>query len=1364
MLLANKNFPLVGPSRTALLGTLAALVFAANCAGAPGTVAITGMTTSASAPGGFISVGANMWVTDAALGLCQVAGGKLTNCVLPPTSSLLVHAVLGQPAFDAATGFAYVPDMGTASKGIWRYHFNGKVFDTPFNLAATAGLGAQRPGAVTLGDEVAPNLYASMTTNASYVRVNLPATAAQTVDKMGTTVSGSSARGLAFVGPQLWIADSGPNADGISVLPAAATCGTKCRPTINPQIGVPGPLSIAFDSVNSYAYIGTSFGVFRYNLLDGQTVLYSKYWVAGVNSGLMTNVNAVGVDSVGTLYYVNDPTASQAVGAATGYTVALNSPADGLGPLGSPPATIQPFISTAPAFANYATLYSTGLTTPKGAVFMGTHVWVVDTTLGFCKVDTTQPAPSLTSCAVLPVGFVPGGPAYDKVNHFVYLPDTTAAGAGIMRLPYAVATETVGLATTFMANTALVAAVAGSTAPTALAVDSNGLLYAAMAGTNQILRVNPAAKAPAPKVATIGNMFDPGSLNIAFHNNDLWAVEKASLSIIYGATLCQGNCVQLFFPQAMQTPPLAVTSDGVNVYIGDGQKVFLFDPVANVLSTMADTGLIAGVATAFSNIAGLALDGQGHLFAADAGPMWQFSTAGAAGGGSPATITSITPVQAPEGSTTPVTITGTNFVAAGLVVSTCASGAVVPGNVTVVSPTQILATFTTNPVGPIGACNITVTTTGGVSAPSAGSIFTVLIGPAALTSVTPNSGFRGHAAVPVVIAGANMGLGTINPIAGITISNTVINAAGTQTTANFLISGTAALGPQNLSMNTPSGQSNILPFTINAAPPVLTSISPAFGAAGTVAITLTGTDLFGATINPPAGFTVNPAPAPVVTATSITATLSIATTVLAGPQSITVTGPGGISNPMTFTVLPGLTSIAVSSARSGAVTTVTLTGTSLAGVTTVNAGANIVVSNVAATAGIVTATFTSALAAPLGPQSVTVTDINGTSNAVTFTLTASVPVLNTIAPNTATSFGTGSTVAITLSGTGLAGSALNLPVGITLSAGSLVSTFSTVTANIVIAGNAPLGLQNIGVTTAGGISNTVSITVFPLAPLLNTIAPTTSAAGATITVTLTGTGFAGTTSVNTVPGAGITATIVSVTATQVTAQFVIAASATTQQISVTNLNGTSNSVTFGIVPTLTSISPASNPAGLTVPVTLTGTSLTGATSINAGAGITATIVSVVSSTQINASFVITAAAAQGNRNITVTTPGGTTGAVVFNVLPPPPTITSINSPFTRSATVNNQGVSVGGATLATATSITAVKVFRNGIAIPIVVSANPVAGSIIVSSGTYVAAATQLKWNWTMPTSLPVSSGTNVYTMTVTTPSGTSAPFGFTVQ
>jgi hypothetical protein len=1350
MLLANKNFPLIGPSRTALIGTLAALVFAAHCAAAPGTIAVTGMTTSGSAPGGFIYDGLRMWVTDAVQGLCQINGGKLSNCVLPPTSLLGVHAVLGQPAFDPTTRLAYVPDMGAGSKGIWRYNFNGTIFNTPVNIAATAGLGALRPGAVTIGDD--GNLYASMTANNSFVRVNLPAVGtAQVVDQMGNTLSGAPARGLAYVGPQLWIADT----DGESVIPAASACATKCRPTVNVQVGVPNPLSIAFDQVNSLVYMGTSFGVFQYNLLTGQSALYSKHWQNGAVSGLFTNVNALGVDTAGNLYFIDDPTASQVAGGATAYSVPANSLPDGLGNLGSPAPTVPPFLSPAPAFANYAQLYSSGLTAPTGAIYMGTHAWVTDGTLGFCKVVPTLPAPSLTACAVLPVGFVAGSPAYDKVSKQAYLADTAGAG-GIVKVLFNSTTETVGAATTVVPNTVLVAAVAGSTAPTALTMGPDGQLYAAMAGTNQILRVSTPAAAT-HKVTFIGTIFDPGSVSIAFHNSDLWAAEKASASIIYGATLCQGPCTSLFFPQAMQLPPLAVTSDGTNVYIGDGEKVMMFDPIANVYSTMADTGLIAGVPTVFSNISGLASDGLGHLFAADAGPMWLIASTG----GAPPTITSMVPVQAPESSTKAVTITGTNFLATSLVVSTCASGAITPGNVTVVSPTQITATFAINPVGPLGACNITVTTPGGASAASAGSSFTVLIGPPALTSITPASGFRGHAAVPVSIAGANMGLGSINPIAGITISNTVVNATGTLTTANFLISGTAALGAQNVIMSTPSGPSNALLFTIAAAPPVLATIAPSQGVAGsTVAVTLTGTDLFGATINPPAGFTVAAVPAPVVTATSITATLAIASTVQAGLQNITVTGPGGPSNAVTFRILPALTSIAAVSARSGATTLVTLTGTSLSGVTSVNAGANITVTGMTVvSATSITATFTSVLAAPLGAQSVTVTDINGTSNAVTFTLTASVPVLNTIAPLTG---GTGATVAITLNGTGLLGATLNLPAGITV-VGTPSTTFSTVTANILIAGNATLGSPTITVTTAGGTSNTVSFTVFALSPLLNTIAPLTSAAGVTVPVTLTGRGFTGTTSVNTGLGLGIAVSSFTIVSdSQINATFVIALSASTQQISVSNPNGTSNSLTFGIVPTLSSISPNSKPASLSLVVTLTGTSLTGATAIGTGtAGIAVSGITVVSSTQITATFTIAANAVQGAHNITVTTPGGTTGAQVFTVLPPPPTITSINAPFTRGS---NQGVSLAGASFTGANAITAVQVFLNGVQVPLVVSANPVAGSIIVTSGSFQAAATQLKWNWTMPTSLPVSSGTQVYTITVTTPSGTTAPFGFAVK
>ena len=249
------------------------------------------------------------------------------------------------------------------------------------------------------------------------------------------------------------------------------------------------------------------------------------------------------------------------------------------------------------------------------------------------------------------------------------------------------------------------------------------------------------------------------------------------------------------------------------------------------------------------------------------------------------------------------------------------------------------------------------------------------------------------------------------------------------------------------------------------------------------------------------------------------------------------------------------------------------------------------------------------------------------------------------------------------------------------------------------------------------------------------------------------------------PGAvsGVTVSSFTVVSnTQITATLAIAATASTTTISVTNPNGASNAVTLGIVPalispTLVGIAPSSKPAGTSVNVTLTGTSLTGATAINAGANITVSNLVVVNPAQIAATFAIASGAAQGNRNITVTTPGGTTNAVVFNVLPPPPAITQINSPFGRG---NNQGVTLQGTNFTGANAITAVTVLLNGGAVPI---NNPALGPSITASG-FQAGAAQLRWQWTIPATLPPSSGTNAYTITVTTLNGTSAPFAFTVQ
>ena len=77
-------------------------------------------------------------------------------------------------------------------------------------------------------------------------------------------------------------------------------------------------------------------------------------------------------------------------------------------------------------------------------------------------------------------------------------------------------------------------------------------------------------------------------------------------------------------------------------------------------------------------------------------------------------------------------------------------------------------------------------------------------------------------------------------------------------------------------------------------------------------------------------------------------------------------------------------------------------------------------------------------------------------------------------------------------------------------------------------------------------------------------------------------------------------------------------------------------------------------------VTLTGTNfIVGATTVNVGAGMTATNVVVGSSTSLTANFVLDPAAVVGPRIVTVTTAGGTSVPQGFTINLPPPTLTSV---------------------------------------------------------------------------------------------------------
>src|SRR5207248_756954 len=88
-------------------------------------------------------------------------------------------------------------------------------------------------------------------------------------------------------------------------------------------------------------------------------------------------------------------------------------------------------------------------------------------------------------------------------------------------------------------------------------------------------------------------------------------------------------------------------------------------------------------------------------------------------------------------------------------------------------------------------------------------------------------------------------------------------------------------------------------------------------------------------------------------------------------------------------------------------------------------------------------------------------------------------------------------------------------------------------------------------------------------------------------------------------------------------------------------------------PAISSISPALAGLGSTIDITLTGTSfIMGGTAIDPIAGITISNVNVISATLMSAVFTVSPEAATGNRNVTVTTVGGTSNIVSLRITDP----------------------------------------------------------------------------------------------------------------
>jgi IPT/TIG domain len=205
-------------------------------------------------------------------------------------------------------------------------------------------------------------------------------------------------------------------------------------------------------------------------------------------------------------------------------------------------------------------------------------------------------------------------------------------------------------------------------------------------------------------------------------------------------------------------------------------------------------------------------------------------------------------------------------------------------------------------------------------------------------------------------------------------------------------------------------------------------------------------------------------------------------------------------------------------------------------------------------------------------------------------------------------------------------------------------------------------------------------------PTVSAVSPGTGPVAGGTSVTITGTGFIGTTKV--VFGSTSATSYAVVSDTEITTVSPAQATAGTHGIYVVTPSGTSahvaadNFTYVGTPPTVTSISPTSGPPTGGTKVTITGTNLSGATKVVFGS-VASTSFTVVSSTDIVA---VSPAQAAGAHNVNVTTPGGGSAAVagdVFTYAAPPPTVTSISptsGPPAGGTKVTITGTNLSGAT------------------------------------------------------------------------------------
>lgn len=432
---------------------------------------------------------------------------------------------------------------------------------------------------------------------------------------------------------------------------------------------------------------------------------------------------------------------------------------------------------------------------------------------------------------------------------------------------------------------------------------------------------------------------------------------------------------------------------------------------------------------------------------------------------------------------------------------------------------------------------------------------------------------------------------------------------------------------------------------------------------------------------------------------------------LSSTVDITVSGIDGSatrSNAFTYVaVAPTASSLSVAAGPTAGGTSVVVTGTNLSSVTSVTVGGTVATRNSTTST---TVTFTTPPKAA-GTYDVVVTNSSGSATlANSFTYVAA-PTIASVSPPAGTIAG-GQTV--TLTGTNLA-----LTSSVTFGGRAATITSASSTSVEVTSPVRAAGAVNVVLTTPGGSLTKASAFTYAAAPTITTLSVTSGGTSGGTSVTINGTNLAFLTSVTFGGSAAVIQTMSSTSAVVTTPSGV----AGVVNVGVSAPNGLATKAeafTFVGSPVASSLNTTEGPLAGQVVVTLTGSNLTGVTSVTVG-GTAATSVS----TEASSVRFTTPAKTAGTYGVTVTSPFGTsTLANAFTYLPVP-TVTSLSQSLGSSS--GGQSVVISGTALGSTSSVT----FGGA------------AGAITARTSTSVTVSTPLK-----------AASTTAVSVVVTTPGG----------